>query len=173
MKHDGPVNGAVLTKDEARILSWSDDNTARLWNVATGQQIGPAMKHDDFVRGALLTKDETPILSWSTDSTLRLWDVATGQQIAPAMKHDFIVNGALWRDLDCLSHCLGTHEAGAAPLPERGRRLSRVGRRHCLSSVGQERRSDPRRGTAGLLAEPWWPRRYCAPDRYDGCGEGA
>jgi len=27
------VNGAVLTKDEARILSWSRDNTQRLWNA--------------------------------------------------------------------------------------------------------------------------------------------
>jgi hypothetical protein len=29
----------------------------RLWDVATGQQIGPAMKHDDDVRGAMLTKE--------------------------------------------------------------------------------------------------------------------
>jgi hypothetical protein len=26
MKHDGSVNGALLTKDETRILSWSDDH---------------------------------------------------------------------------------------------------------------------------------------------------
>jgi hypothetical protein len=32
-------------KDETRILSWFDDKL-RLWDVATGQQIGPAMKHD-------------------------------------------------------------------------------------------------------------------------------
>ena len=49
-----------------------------LWDVATGQQIGPAMKHDDSVFGARLTKDETRILSWSDDHTLRLWDVVTG-----------------------------------------------------------------------------------------------
>jgi WD40 repeat protein len=63
-----------LTKDETRILSWSGDNTLRLWDVATRQQIGPAMKHDDTVRGAVLTKDETRILSWSDDGTVRLWD---------------------------------------------------------------------------------------------------
>ena len=63
MKHDDLVNGAVLTKDETRILSWSDDHTLRLWDVATGQQIGPAMKHDLVVTGAVLTKDETRVLS--------------------------------------------------------------------------------------------------------------
>jgi WD40 repeat protein len=55
-------------------LSWSGDNTVRLWDVATGQQIGPAMKHDGSVSGAVLTKDETRILSWSGDEALRLWD---------------------------------------------------------------------------------------------------
>ena len=63
------VNGAVLTKDETRILSWSLDSTLRLWDVATGQQIGPAMKHDGIVNGAVLTKNETRILSWSDDKT--------------------------------------------------------------------------------------------------------
>jgi hypothetical protein len=33
MKHDGSVNGAVLTKDETRILSWSEDKTLRLWDA--------------------------------------------------------------------------------------------------------------------------------------------
>jgi WD40 repeat protein len=100
MKHDGPVSGALLTRDltrilswsedrtlrlwdvatgqpigpQTRFLSWSDDNTVRLWDVATGQQIGPAMKHDDYVIDALLTKDETRFLSWSSDNTLRLWN---------------------------------------------------------------------------------------------------
>jgi hypothetical protein len=32
------------TKDESRILSWSDDHTLRLGDVAAGRQIGPAMK---------------------------------------------------------------------------------------------------------------------------------
>jgi hypothetical protein len=33
LKHEGPVNGAVFNKDESRILTWSGDNTARLWEM--------------------------------------------------------------------------------------------------------------------------------------------
>jgi hypothetical protein len=50
-------------KNEARALSWSDDTTLRLWNLTTGNQIGPAMRHDGWVSGALLMKDETRALS--------------------------------------------------------------------------------------------------------------
>src|SRR5262249_19505385 len=81
VQREGYVSGAVLTKDERRILSWSLDNPLRLWDAASGQKIGPAMQHDGYVRGAVLTKDERRILSWSLDKTLRLWDAATGQQI--------------------------------------------------------------------------------------------
>jgi WD40 repeat protein len=91
MRHEEYVNGAVLTKDEGRILSWSGDKTLRLWDAASGQQIGPAMRHDDLVRGAVLTRDEGRILSWSHDNTLRLWDAATG----PAMRHEGWVYGAV------------------------------------------------------------------------------
>ena len=33
MKHDRPVYGAVFNQDETRILTWSGDGTARLWNI--------------------------------------------------------------------------------------------------------------------------------------------
>ena len=96
MAHDGPVYGALFSRDESRILSWSRDKTLRLWDAATGAPIGPAMKHDGWVNGALFSRDESRILSWSADKTLRLWDAATGAQIGPAMKHDGSVRGALF-----------------------------------------------------------------------------
>jgi WD40 repeat protein len=76
MTHDEAVTGALLSPDETRIVSWSDDKTVRLWDVATGRQIGPAMAHDNVLNGALLSRVETRILSWSYDKTVRLWDVS-------------------------------------------------------------------------------------------------
>ena len=72
--------GALLSRDETRILSWSDDKTVRLWDVATGRQIGPAMRHDGEVYGALLERDESRILSWSDDKTA----AAVGRRDRPA-----------------------------------------------------------------------------------------
>jgi WD40 repeat protein len=100
MHHDLSAYDALLSRDERRILSWSEDSTVRLWDIATGQQIGPAPTHNEphllpVVNGALLTKDGRRILSWSLGGTLLLWDAATGQQIGPAMKHDDWVGGVL------------------------------------------------------------------------------
>ncbi|WP_373503862.1 trypsin-like peptidase domain-containing protein [Aestuariivirga sp.] len=93
LRYDNWVNGALAMPD-GRILSWTEDQTLRLWDVNTGLQSGPAMEHDDVVTGALVTPDDR-ILSWSDDQTLRLWDASTGLQIGTGMKHEGPVSGAL------------------------------------------------------------------------------
>ena len=82
-QHDDFVNGAVLTKDESRILSWSGDEALRLWDVATGQQIGRAMKHHGRVGGAVVTKNESRILSSSDDSTFACGTSRPASRSAP------------------------------------------------------------------------------------------
>ena len=83
------VQGALALED-GRLLSWSRDNTLRLWG-ADGAP-GPALEgHEDWVRGALALEDGR-LLSWSDDNTLRLWgaDGAPG----PALEgHEGWVNG--------------------------------------------------------------------------------
>jgi hypothetical protein len=72
IKHEGAVRGAVFSRDETKILTWNDDNTARLWEAGTGKPIGPAMTHDGSVWGAFFNGDETKFLTWSDDNTARL-----------------------------------------------------------------------------------------------------
>jgi WD40 repeat protein len=95
-EHDGAVSGALWSRDGSRILSWSNDRTLRLWDMASGQPIGTPMRHDGPVSSAQLNRDGSRILSWSDDGTVRLWDAATGQPIDPVMRHDDDVRGALW-----------------------------------------------------------------------------
>ena len=51
LRHEGGVWGAVYSPDGKRILSWSDDETLRLWDAATGAAIGEPMRHEDSVDG--------------------------------------------------------------------------------------------------------------------------
>ena len=36
MRHEGPVTSAAFSPDGTRIVTASDDSTARLWDAATG-----------------------------------------------------------------------------------------------------------------------------------------
>ena len=66
--HDTPVYGALLLPDARRVLSWSDDDTLRLWDLQTGAA-RTLEGHNDHVHGALLLPDERRVLSWSKDKT--------------------------------------------------------------------------------------------------------
>jgi energy-coupling factor transporter ATP-binding protein EcfA2 len=75
LRHEGIVLGAAFNGDESRILTWSDDNTARLWDAATGKEV-VALRHEGGVRGAAFNGDESRILTWSDDNPARLWDIS-------------------------------------------------------------------------------------------------
>jgi TIR domain len=82
LRHEDEVWGAVFNRDESRILTWSDDGTARLWDAATGEELLSLRRTDDVfgVSGAAFNRDESHILTWSDHGT-RLWDAATGKEL--------------------------------------------------------------------------------------------
>jgi WD40 repeat protein len=49
MKHDDMVNSAQFSADGQRVVTASQDRTARVWDAATGKALGEPMKHDDMV----------------------------------------------------------------------------------------------------------------------------
>ncbi len=72
--HDDSVYGAQFSRDESRVLTWSDDGTARLWDVTKPEAV-QTFKHDSDVKGAQFSRDESRVLTWSDDNTARLWDL--------------------------------------------------------------------------------------------------
>ena len=92
LKHNDNVNGAKFSKDEREILSWSDDNTVRLWNRESGKEL-LVLKHNNNVNGAKFSKDERTILSWSYDKTVRLWDKKSGNELL-VLKYHFRIDEA-------------------------------------------------------------------------------
>ena len=80
--HDGWVEHASFSSDGKLIVSASTDGSIRIWDVATGKQIGnPMTGHDAWVNYASFSPDGTFIVSASNDCTIRIWDVETGKQI--------------------------------------------------------------------------------------------
>ncbi len=90
--HAGPINGCKLSRDESRVLTWSDDGMARLWDVTKPEPL-QTFKHDSLVLGAKFSRDESRVLTWSDDGTARLWDVTKPEPLQ-TFEHDFRVTGA-------------------------------------------------------------------------------
>ena len=57
------------------------DNTVRLWDCQTGQQLRSFLGHSDAVNSVAFSPDGKWALSGSGDKTVRLWDCQTGKQI--------------------------------------------------------------------------------------------
>src|SRR5262249_39982545 len=73
----GSVQSAVFSPDGTRILTASHDKTARLWESATGNEIGKLKGHKWAVLSAVFSPDGTKAITGSQDNTAIIWDVAT------------------------------------------------------------------------------------------------
>jgi WD40 repeat protein len=84
----GPVNGAVFSADETRILTWGDDGAARLWDALTGAPLGEPMAHKYKLAYAMFAAGGK-ILTVEATGISRLWQVSRnrikeGEPNAPA-----------------------------------------------------------------------------------------
>lgn len=93
LHHDGEVQDASFSPDGTKVVTASADDTAQVWDVATGQKIGQPMRHADWVHTAEFSPDGTKVVTASWDGTARVWDARTGVQIGNAMQHNVSVEG--------------------------------------------------------------------------------
>ena len=68
--------------------SGSADNTIKLWDVETGQEIRTLKGHDGVVYSVNFSPDGKTLVSGSWDKTIKLWNVETGQEIRTLKGHD-------------------------------------------------------------------------------------
>ncbi|KAJ8689353.1 hypothetical protein PTI98_013379 [Pleurotus ostreatus] len=88
------VNSVAFSPDGAQIVSGSHDKTIRIWDAATGQQVGDVFTgHEHRVNSVVFSPDGPQIVSGSDDDTIRIWDAATRQQVGDALTgHEHGVN---------------------------------------------------------------------------------
>jgi len=86
----------VCSPDGRRIVTASDDKTARIWDAASGKPIGGPLKgHEAAVISATFSPDGARIVTGSRDQTARIWDAASGKAIGePLNGHENWVNSA-------------------------------------------------------------------------------
>jgi WD40 repeat protein/tetratricopeptide (TPR) repeat protein len=77
----------AYSPDGKTVLTGSRDNTARLWEAATGRPLGTPMAHQGWVQAVAYSSGGKTILTGSLDKTARLWDAATGRPLGTPMAH--------------------------------------------------------------------------------------
>jgi WD40 repeat protein len=86
-EHDNLVTSVAFSPDGTRIVSGSSDDTVRVWNATSGENLLVLRDHDS-VFSVAFSPDGTRIVSGSNDKTVRVWDVSSGQSLLVLPGHD-------------------------------------------------------------------------------------
>jgi WD40 repeat protein len=70
----------IFLPDGKTLASAGPDNTACLWDIATGKATRSFKGHDDRVSVVALSPDGKTLATGGSDNTVRFWDVASGKQ---------------------------------------------------------------------------------------------
>ena len=85
--HTDRVNSAAYSPDGTHLVTASDDQTARIWDAATGQEVRTLSGHTDSVWSVAYSPDGAHLVTASLDQTARIWDAATGQEVRTFSGH--------------------------------------------------------------------------------------
>ena len=93
-----PIRGAApsraghrsrgLQPDGTKLVTASDDRTARLWDAASGGQLAVLHGHEDQVWWAAFSPDGAKAVTASSDRSARLWDAPAGNSLAVLQGHE-------------------------------------------------------------------------------------
>jgi len=97
--HQDAVISAAFSPDGTRVVTASFDNTARIWDAATGKSVGEPLRHEGAVLFAAFSPDGSQVVTASWDKTARIWDAETGKQVGEPLRHgDGVLSAAFSPD---------------------------------------------------------------------------
>ena len=91
---------AAFSPDGSRVVTASDDNTAQVWDAATGKPLSPALEHQAGVSSAAFSPDGRRLVTASDDNTARIWETRLDDTppvawSALAARSPFVLNGSV------------------------------------------------------------------------------
>jgi WD40 repeat protein len=84
--HGDGVLFASFSPDGRQLVTASEDFTARIWDVASGQLLF-TLQHENQVQTAVFSPDGKRVVTASSDKTARVWSAETGAPLTPPLRH--------------------------------------------------------------------------------------
>lgn len=90
--HSSWITSVAISPSRQTIISGSLDDTIRIWNLQTGEQIQILKGHLKAVNTLAITADGQTLISGGDDRNIRIWNLFTGNQIRSLVDHSRRVN---------------------------------------------------------------------------------
>jgi WD40 repeat protein len=91
--HLSGVNYCMVSPLGDLIFSCSEDNTVKVWDVATGQERVTLEGHTGEVLGCAISPLGDRLVTFSNDKTLKIWDINTGSMYVTLEGHTERISG--------------------------------------------------------------------------------
>ncbi len=85
--HNSEVTSCAISTDVRYLVSSSDDNSLRQWDLSTGECLREFIGHSSGVSSCVLSADGRYMVSGSWDKSLRQWDLSTGECLREFIDH--------------------------------------------------------------------------------------
>ncbi len=86
--HDRKVESLAFSPDGTRLATGSQDLTARIWDVKTGEELHVLSGHTGFIRQVHFSPDGEMLLTAGEYDSTRLWDTNTGELLHVIATHE-------------------------------------------------------------------------------------
>ena len=83
----GPIGRAVYSPDGRRVVTASQDHSARIWDAESGRLLATLSGHTDAVASAAFSPDGRRIVTAGWDKTACVWDAEIGTLLATLSGH--------------------------------------------------------------------------------------
>ncbi len=90
--HTDMIKSVCFTPSGNYILSGSNDNTMKLWDVNTGKLIRDFIGHTASINSVSVSSNGLYVISSSSDNTIKIWNILNGQQINELTGHKASIN---------------------------------------------------------------------------------
>ena len=82
-----PASPDQTSPDGRFVLKIGKNNTARVYDVHSGEPVTPPLAHHGDITYAAFSPDGRMVVTTSIDQTARVWNAATGAPLSPSLNH--------------------------------------------------------------------------------------